>query len=127
MSLRMVAGETSRLCRSTSALEPTGSFVETKSSTMARKTASFLSSSTQPPPPWHSWVLSANCMADLKPGDRSSTPRVSQKAYIPRSLNGRFALDSPYLHEKLQPSWRAPDNCRLAVPQTNAGDSDGND
>ena len=47
MSLRIVAGETSRLCRSTRDLEPTGSFVETKSSTMARKTASFLSSSTQ--------------------------------------------------------------------------------
>src|SRR6266851_4226450 len=50
MSLRIVAGETSRLCRSTRAFDPTGSLVETKSSTMARSTASFLSSSTYPPP-----------------------------------------------------------------------------
>src|SRR5687768_9215820 len=46
MSLRMVAGDTPRLCRSTSALEPTGSSVDTKSWTMARRTASFRSSST---------------------------------------------------------------------------------
>src|SRR5215472_8686109 len=50
MSLRIVAGETSRLCRSTRFFEPTGSLVDTKSSTMARSTASFLSSSKSSPP-----------------------------------------------------------------------------
>ena len=40
MSLRIVAGETPRLCRSASALLPTGSFVEMKSSMMARNTSS---------------------------------------------------------------------------------------
>ncbi len=44
MSLRTVAGETFRPCRSTRAFEPTGSSVATKSSTMARSTASLRSS-----------------------------------------------------------------------------------
>src|SRR5262249_2460245 len=44
MSLRTVAGETRRWCRSTSVLLPTGSRVETKSSTMARSTSSLRSS-----------------------------------------------------------------------------------
>jgi len=39
MSLRTVALETPRLWRSTSVLEPMGSFVETKSATMARSTS----------------------------------------------------------------------------------------
>src|SRR5687768_12722292 len=46
MSLRTVAGETPRLCRSASVFEPTGSFVDTKSSTIARRTSSLRSSST---------------------------------------------------------------------------------
>src|SRR3954466_2250863 len=47
MSLRTVAGLTPRLCRSARFLDPTGSFVETKSSTMARNTSSLRSSSTR--------------------------------------------------------------------------------
>src|SRR4051794_9460594 len=39
MSLRTVADETPRLCRSTMPLEPTGSLVATKSATIARSTA----------------------------------------------------------------------------------------
>ena len=44
MSLRMVAGDTPRLCRSTSALLPTGSLVAMKSEMMARRTSSLRSS-----------------------------------------------------------------------------------
>src|SRR5690625_5853872 len=39
MSLRTVADDTPRLCRSTSALDPIGSLVATKSATMARSTS----------------------------------------------------------------------------------------
>src|ERR1700710_648893 len=39
MSLRTVAEETPRLCRSTMPFEPTGSLVATKSATIARSTA----------------------------------------------------------------------------------------
>ena len=39
MSLRTVADETPRLCRSTSDFEPIGSLVETKSATIARSTS----------------------------------------------------------------------------------------
>src|SRR6185437_14484972 len=44
MSLRIVAGDTPRLCRSARALLPTGSLVEMKSATMARSTSSLRSS-----------------------------------------------------------------------------------
>ena len=57
MSLRTVALDTPRLCRSTRVLEPIGSRVETKSATMARSTSKRRSSvpptgsSFAPPPP----------------------------------------------------------------------------
>ena len=54
MSLRIVAGETPRLCRSTSALLPTGSWVAMKSSTMARRTSSLRSSVAQGAGPFRS-------------------------------------------------------------------------
>src|SRR3954451_10241323 len=50
MSLRTVAGETPRPCRSTSALEPTGPSGATESSAIARRTASLRSSCIVSPP-----------------------------------------------------------------------------
>src|SRR5689334_17736229 len=51
MSLRTVAGLTRSECRSARLLDPTGSLVDTKSSTMARRTSSLRSSSTGSAPP----------------------------------------------------------------------------
>src|SRR4051794_9491307 len=51
MSLRMVAGETPRSCRSARALLPTGSLVETKSWTIARRTCRRRSSCATVTPP----------------------------------------------------------------------------
>ena len=92
MSLRTVAGLTPRLCRSARALEPTGSVVETKSSTIARRTSSLRSSSTRVTSCWHSPDRSAKCTAVAPAGARPAVRRPQ------RRLRSYSAANSSTLH-----------------------------
>src|SRR5450755_3641583 len=86
MSLRTVAGETPRWCRSTRAFEPTGSLVDTKSWTMARSTSSLRSSSIRSPPSDAAWRASSQqagtpplgvpVYGARRPGIERTRPRV---------------------------------------------------
>src|SRR3984893_19217525 len=72
MSLRTVADETPRLCRSTSDFEPIGSLVATKSATIARSTSKRRSSavaiSIDPPNPDQFTGITSNyCPAHATP------------------------------------------------------------
>src|SRR5687767_11067462 len=96
MSLRMVAGETPRLWRSTSALDPTGSSVDTKSCTMARSTASFRSSSTAA----HLRSGTRECGVPVYDRPRANAPNERRHAY------GAHMRSKQYGPDVLAPGWQ---------------------
>ena len=85
-------GETPSWCRSTRPLEPTGSWVRTKSSTMARRTASLRSSSMSPP-------RGDRVSASAWPGAVSAAPPISTRSgwsAILRRLAGPQEVPRPH-------------------------------
>src|SRR5580704_5623291 len=82
MSLRTVADETPRLCRSTSDFEPIGSLVATKSATIARSTSKRRSSavpiSIDPPNPDQFTGITSNyCPAHATPAPHGARDSLS--------------------------------------------------
>src|SRR3954469_10437947 len=89
MSLRMVAGETPRSCRSARALLPTGSLVETKSWTIARRTCRRRSScATVTPPRTGPTRLWTECEIWHSPGT-SASPAYDRPVVASRFTAGR--------------------------------------
>src|SRR5262249_51137752 len=135
MSLRIVAGETCRLCRSTRVLLPTGSRVDTKSSTMARSTSSLRSSTLTDHLPL---ALSFPECQVYVPGMPSGWSRVAPHGGpAPRSGPGGTArwrrghnLSSPQFYRRLgqlgftaavPPGYSPPFLARLSAQATPSG------
>src|SRR3954468_22065963 len=87
MSLRIVAGETPRSCRSARALLPTGSLVETKSWTIARRTCRRRSSCATVTPP-RTGRRAVRSAREGEAPDAAGEPGALSLAYAPTQAHG---------------------------------------